>query len=93
MSVAGETKRTERFCAYCLKKGCRCLYRAGRRGEVFTTARNTTAQSTMGEMRNALAENFGRTSDDTPGMWQISFTRLDQKMLDAALAKAQKETH
>lgn len=79
----------KRFCAYCLKNGCRCLYRAGRRGEAFTTTRNTTAQSTIGEMRKALAENFGCTPDDAPGMWQISFTRLDKKALDKAIAKEQ----
>lgn len=82
----------KRFCAYCLGSKCGCHYRAGKRGTFSMTVRNTTAQSTFGEMKENLMEIFGTMSDDQLGMWSISFTKLDGDGLDKAIAKAEGAT-
>lgn len=77
----------DRFCAYCGEGKCRCSYRAGRRGLSSITVHNTCIQTSMGEMRQEFEDVFGRIDPETPGMWSISFTKLDQPALDKFLAK------
>lgn len=73
--------KVERTCHYCGKgrqgKGCRCSYRAGRRGIHSIDCQNTSAQTTIGEMRKELDLLAGALGDETPAVWKFSYTTID----------------
>lgn len=70
----------ERKCAYCEKSECKCTFRFGRafRGRkkgMSMVMQNTTAQTTIGEMREEFNKMLGHLPADTPGVWIWGFTK------------------
>lgn len=68
---------SKRTCAYCGESQCECEYRHRRKGSGTAMAMsNTSAQTTIGEMKQEFTETMAHYSDDTHATWQFRFTKL-----------------